>query len=113
MRCDTEKKRTKLIFLIFPLIWAFYFIFMKGHILHWESTDFFCQIYGHIVNNFCLKPGGWGEYLSHFVLQYFQWPWLGALVLTLLLMAIFVSVGAFCHLAIAECWPVLECFLGL
>ena len=79
MRCDM-KKRTNLIFLIFPLIWAFYFIFMKGHILHWESTDFFVRDWGY-SQQFLLKPGGWGEYLSHFVLQYFQWPWLGALVL--------------------------------
>lgn len=107
MRCDM-KKRTNLIFLIFPLIWAFYFIFMKGHILHWESTDFFVRDWGY-SQQFLLKPGGWGEYLSHFVLQYFQWPWLGALILTLLLMAIFVSAGGIArYLAIAECWPVLE-----
>lgn len=81
-------KKENIIYLLFPIIWGFWAFFMHGHIGYWEDTNFF-QFGSIYWENFAVKPGGWSEYIGHFLLQLYQWTWLGALIQTLLVAGVF------------------------
>lgn len=89
-------KKESIIWLLFPVIWGFWFFFMQGHISHWEGTNFFqcCSTYW---DSFAFKPSGWSEYMSHFILQFYQWSWIGASIQTLLAIGIFISTRGIIH----------------
>lgn len=82
-------KKENIVLILFPLVWAFYFFFMKGHIGYWEETNFF-QWNSVYWNDFLLKPGGWSEYIGNFLLQFYRWTGLGALLQTLFSLGIFL-----------------------
>ncbi len=83
------KNKENIIWLLFPIIWGFWFFLMPGHIGNSEGTNFFqhgCAYW----SNFACKPGGWSDYIEHFLLQFYQWNWIGALIQTLPLVGVFV-----------------------
>ena len=83
------RDKKNIIWLIFPIIYLFWLFFRPGHIEHWEGTNFFQ--YGSLYwSNFAIKPGGWSDYIEHFLLQLYRWVWLGALIQTLLLLGVFI-----------------------
>lgn len=82
-------KKEHYIWLIFPLVWIFWAVFMKGHIAHWEETDFF-QWNILYLKDYLLKPAGWSGLLGNFLLQFYRWNWLGALIQTLPVVLVFV-----------------------
>lgn len=82
-------KKENIVYLLFPLIYLFYFIGMKGHIGFWYGTDWF-MANGDYMRRFLLKPGGWSEYSGNFLLLFYKWRWAGAAILTLIPLAVFV-----------------------
>ena len=88
MRFDMRKKES-IIWLLFPIIWLFWLFCMPGYIGNMEGTNFF-QHGMMYFDNFIDKPGGWSDYAEHFLLQFYQWRWLGALIQTLILVGIFL-----------------------
>lgn len=102
-------KKEHIILILFPLIWGFYFIFMKGQIGFREETDFF--MWGsHYFRGFVWKPGGWTEYIGHFLVQFYQWRWFGALLMTLVPLGTYLLTrGVVRKLGLPETWLVLSC----
>ncbi len=82
-------KKENIVYLLFPLIYLFYFVGMKGHIGFWYGTDWF-MANGDYFRQLYLKPGGWSEYLGSFLLQFYKWRWIGALIMTLIPLGVFV-----------------------
>lgn len=76
-------KKDNYIWFLLPLLWCFWYWAMKGHIGYWEETNFFQKGIGY-WNGFACRPGGWSDYLGHFLVQWYQWTWAGALIITLL-----------------------------
>ena len=109
-------KKENIIWLLFPIIWVFWSFFMQGHISYQEETNFF-QCGSIYWEKFALKPGGWSEYLGHFLLQFYQWTWLGALIQTLLLAGFFTltrgilrKLGVFSNILLFSSLPFLLIF---
>lgn len=86
---EERMKKENWIGVLFLIIWGFWFFLMKGTIGYWGETDFF-QCGSHYWNQFQIKPGGWSEYIGHFLLQFYQWTGVGALVQTLIPGAVFM-----------------------
>lgn len=80
-REDMIMKKENIALLTFPLLWCFWFFWMQGHIAFGEESDFF-MLKSAYWQGFSLKPGGWTEYLANFLLQFYKWPVIGALLLT-------------------------------
>lgn len=117
-------KKEHIVYLLFPLIYLFYFIGMKGHIVFWYGADWFLAN-GDYFRHFFLKPGGWSEYLGNFLLQFYKWRWAGAAILTLVPLGVFVSMRKIAgKLAIPGNWllpavipsllvAVVQCYMGV
>lgn len=117
-------KKENIVYLLFPLIYLFYFIGMRGHIGFWYGADWF-MANGDYLRQFFLKPGGWLEYLGHFLLQFYKWSWVGAAIMTLVLLGIFVLIQKIAgKLGVPKNWllpvvvPVLfvwgiQCYMGV
>ena len=82
-------KKENIVYLLFPLLYLFYFVSLKGHIGFWYETDWF-MANGDYLRRFFLKPGGWAEYLGHFLLQFYKWRWIGAAILTLIPLGVYI-----------------------
>ena len=82
-------KKENIVYLLFPLIYLFYFIGMRGHIGFWYGADWF-MVNGEYLGQFFLKPGGWSEYLGNFLLQFYRWRWVGAAIMTLMALGMFI-----------------------
>lgn len=81
-------KKNNIIWLLFIAIWAFWFFYCPGLLENIEETNFF-QCGGSYWSRFALKPAGWSDYITTFLVQLFQVRWLGALIQTLPLMVVF------------------------
>lgn len=82
-------KKENVIYFLFPLIFVFYFFFMKGRIGFWEGANFFL-LNGEYAGEFISKPGGWSEWLGNLLTQFYKWPFAGAFILTLLPFGVYV-----------------------
>lgn len=75
-------KYTSLLFVI--AVFLFWGICYPGHLYYQEQFQLFLFNTDYIVDR-CLVPGGLSFYISDFLVQFFIYPWLGALILTSLL----------------------------
>lgn len=91
-------KKKSYIWLLLPLLWCFWFFGMKGHIGYWEGINFFQNGAGY-WSEFAGKPGGWSEYLGNLLAQFYQWTWVGASLITLILWGIFILVRGIVRIA--------------
>lgn len=102
-------KKENIIFLLFPFIFAFYFFFLKGHIAYWEESGLFL-LTNDFLADFVMKPGGWSEYAGSFLLQFYRWQGVGAFLLTLVPLGIFVFTrGIMKSLSVPQNWLILSC----
>ncbi|MDH6304488.1 hypothetical protein M2459_001221 [Parabacteroides sp. PF5-5] len=64
------------------------FVFFAGyycyHLVYQEQFQLFMFSFDYLAQT-THKPGGFAEYISRFLVQYFYTPWLGGLIITLLL----------------------------
>lgn len=75
-------KKGYIIGALFLVVWAFWFVGMKGHIGYWSGTGFF-QCGTEYWSEFAGRPGGWTTYAGYFLRQFYQWTFWGALIQTL------------------------------
>lgn len=117
-------KKENIVYLLFPLMFLFYFIGMRGHISFWYGSDWFI-LNGDYLRQFFFKPGGWTEYLGSFLLQFYKWYWIGAVILTLIPFGVFMLTrrisgklgipGNWMLPAVIPCLLVwgLQCYMGI
>lgn len=85
-----KKLRIGLILFFFFLCHFLYFILLnRFHLWYFEQIQFF-RFNNEYFLNFLSRPGGIVEYIGAFFLQFFYLPSLGALILTLLAISIFL-----------------------
>lgn len=61
---------------------------LRGHIGYWGETDFFQR--GSVYwSAFATQPGGWTDYAANFLLQFYRWSGVGALLQTATVMLIY------------------------
>ncbi len=97
-------KKEKIALFTFPLIWCFWFWCMPGHIVFGEESDFF-MLKSAYWQEFALRPGGWTDYLAHFLLQFYKWPAVGALLLTGINFGLYMAIRFIAvHLSVPPAW---------
>ncbi len=81
-------KKEHIIGLGFLVVLGCWWIGLWGHIGYWGETDFFQR--GLVYwSAFATQPGGWTDYAANFLLQFYRWSGVGALVQTVTVMLIY------------------------
>ncbi len=85
------KHPESIVFLLFPLVFVFWFIFYRHHILYWEESGFFVHTWEYF-KRYLEQPGGLSDYVGYFITQFYRWPVVGAILQTLFLVIVWYCV---------------------
>lgn len=94
----------------FVAVFVFFLFYCRYQLIYHEQQQLF-QYHSFYFHRLVASPGGLGLYANNFLLQFFYYPWLGALIFTLLLFAVYVTVGSiFKYFAISGRFALLPLF---
>lgn len=68
-------------------VWIYFTFFGKFHLLFTEGMQLFLFTRDYAADT-CMQPGGTANYLSRFIVQFFHFPWPGALIIAFMLLAL-------------------------
>lgn len=81
--------------------WIFFGVLYKYHLLYVEGMQMFLYTKDYLVET-CSIPGGFADYASRFLIQFYHYPLIGGFIIALLLVTLQQGVSAVCNQT-AEC----------
>ena len=86
--------RRTLTTLFFVVCFIYFFLFCRYHLAYQEQVQLFMLDKGYFLP-FLSHPGGLMQYFSAFLIQFYLYPWLAALVVTLSAFGVFLASRLF------------------
>ncbi len=80
--------------LFFVVCYFYFFFFCRYHLAYQEQVQLFMLDKGYFLS-FLSQPGGLMQYFSAFLIQFYLYPWLAALVVTLSAFGVFLASRMF------------------
>jgi len=80
------------LFVLLTVIWLAYF--NRYHVLYYQEQMQLFRFNGFYFHTYWIKPGGIAEYIGAFLTQFYFYPWLGAIIIALLLAGIYLLVDS-------------------
>ena len=77
-------------------LWLFFALCCYGQ-LHSVEGDSLFLFTGEFAKDVLIQKGGLSNYIGAFIVQFFSMPWLGSLILSLMLCAMALSLGRLCR----------------
>lgn len=86
-----QKQLPRLLWLLFPIYFGGLLLFYPGHLSYMESSSLFLFTKDYFYE-VALVPGGLAVWIANFLTQFFRYPALGALFLTLVPLAVYATL---------------------
>ena len=83
------------VFVLLAIFWLAYF--NRYHVLYYQEQMQLFRFSGFYFHSYWIKPGGIAGYAGAFLTQFYFFPWLGAVIIALLLAGIYLLIDSICR----------------